>query len=125
MTVTPLSDAQHLPPQVLLERVGGLRSLRWAGAGAHMYAGLIREHANRLEINFREEQNPPASAFEEREQWTIAPDVPELAEHISRLAIQSNRNASDNDDVERYWAENLHAIYVRPSDAELNSHVKG
>jgi hypothetical protein len=51
--------------------------------------------------------------------WTLAPESLLLAEQVALLALQQ---ASDND---RHGAEDLHAIYVRPSDAELNSHVKG
>jgi tRNA threonylcarbamoyladenosine biosynthesis protein TsaB len=124
MAVTPLSEAQHLPPQVLIEVVADMRSLRWAGAGAHLYAQTIRAHAQTLEINFIEEQNASSSSLslEVSGQWTLAHDVQELAEHIALLAI---RKASDNEDNERHVAQDLHAIYVRPSDAELNSHVKG
>lgn len=118
--VAPLNEAQHLPPQVLLEEVAELRSLRWAGAGAHLYAETIRAYAHTLEINFIEEQNAPSSSsLKAGECWTLAPEVPELAEHIALLAIQS---ASDN---AKGGAGDLHAIYVRPSDAELNTHVKG
>lgn len=125
LAVTPLSEAQHLPPQALLERVSDMRSLRWAGAGAQMYADLIREHARTLGIDLIEEQHAPTPSLETSERWTLAPDVPELAEHIARLALQAARSASDNESDERYRAGDLHAIYVRPSDAELNSHVKG
>ncbi len=122
MAVAPLDEAQHLPPQVLIERVSSMRSLRWAGAGAHLYAQMIQAHAETLEINFREEQNAPYSSKKKSEQWTLAPDVQELAQHIALLAIHK---ASDNESNERHMPEGLHAIYVRPSDAELNSHVKG
>jgi tRNA threonylcarbamoyladenosine biosynthesis protein TsaB len=95
--VTPLSEAEHLPPNTLLERLEETRTLLFAGPGAQLYASLITE----------------------REGWTLTPESELLAEQVALLALQQ---ASDND---RHGAEDLHAIYVRPSDAELNSHVKG
>jgi len=110
MRVSPLSEAEHLPPDVLLERFAHADSIRWAGAGAQLYSHLILERARSLEISFEEGEGVA---------WTLAPDVQELAEPIALLALQQ---ASDN---ERHGAKDLHAIYVRPSDAELNTHVKG
>ena len=95
--VTPLSEAEHLPPQLLLERFGEKHELHFAGPGAQLYVSLIEERAG----------------------WTLAPESQLLAEQVALLALQQ---ASDND---LHGAEDLHAIYVRPSDAELNSHVKG
>jgi tRNA threonylcarbamoyladenosine biosynthesis protein TsaB len=115
--VEPLNAAEHLPPQVLLERTRDMRSLRWAGPGAQLYAQMLEERARELELNFVEQ--PCETPAPEQDVWTLAPDVQELAGHIALLAIQ---RASDN---ERHGAEDLHAIYVRPSDAELNIHVKG
>ncbi|HEY0544515.1 MAG TPA: tRNA (adenosine(37)-N6)-threonylcarbamoyltransferase complex dimerization subunit type 1 TsaB [Pyrinomonadaceae bacterium] len=119
MIVSPLNKAEHIPPQALLERLNDARTLRWAGAGAQLYAHLIRERARELEISFEEQEEATSPAMEESERWTLAPDVQELAEPIARLALQ---RTSDN---ERHGAEDLRAIYVRPSDAELNTHVKG
>lgn len=119
MVVSPLTEAEHVPPELLLERLDDAHALRWAGAGAHLYARLIRVRALELGISFKEQEEANSSTIEESRQWTLAPDVQELAEPVALLALQ---RTSDN---ERHEAEDLHAIYVRPSDAELNTHVKG
>lgn len=117
--VTPLTAAEHIPPQALLERINDTHALRWAGPGAQLYAPLIRDRARELEISIKEPEEMHSSAMEASGHWSLAPDVQELAKPIAWLAI---KQASDND---RHGAEDLHAIYVRPSDAELNTHVKG
>ena len=101
----------HVPPRVLLDRITEANSIRWAGPGAHLYKEMIRERAAALGVMFVEK---PADASDEATQWVLAPNIDQLAEIVGRLAIQ--RVASG----ETHHAEDLHAIYVRPSDAELN-----
>ncbi len=109
--VSELSEASHLPPQILLDRMSERRTLLWVGYGAQGNADLISERARELEINFTVQRDPFSSS--ETNGWTLAAADDALAEHVARLALQE----SDNDGA--YQPENLHAIYVRPSDAEL------
>jgi tRNA threonylcarbamoyladenosine biosynthesis protein TsaB len=105
--VSELSEAKHLPPQILLDRMSEQRTLLWAGHGAQENAELILERARELKINF------DSFSSSETGGWTLALADDALAEHVAHLALQE----SDNDGA--YQPENLHAIYVRPSDAEL------
>lgn len=113
--VTPLSEALHIAPQVLLERMNdGMRSsLLWAGAGANVFAETIRERAHRLGLEFMEK----VSSVETEGVWTLAPTDDTLAEHVALLAL---RQARQIESVADYAPEKLCAVYVRPSDAEMN-----
>ncbi|MBC7910771.1 MAG: tRNA (adenosine(37)-N6)-threonylcarbamoyltransferase complex dimerization subunit type 1 TsaB [Pyrinomonadaceae bacterium] len=102
--VSELSEATHLPPTILLDRMSDRLTLLWAGHGARENSDLISERARELKINF---------SSSEPNGWTLAAADDALAEHVAHLALQE----SDND--EAHQPENLHAIYVRPSDAEL------
>ena len=86
------------------------RTLLWAGHGAQEYAGLILERARELKISFTEQR--------ETNGWTIAAADDALAEHVAHLALRE----FDNDKA--HQPENLHAIYVRPSDAELKKRCR-
>lgn len=109
--VEELSAPEHVPPARLLERIseGGLK---FAGGGAHKFEGLLRERANALGFNFTE----LADAYEEPREgvWTLAPSIETLAPYVGALAL------SRYEAGESVSADELCAIYVRPSDAELN-----
>lgn len=109
--VEELSAPEHVPPARLLERIseGGLK---FAGGGAHKFEGLLRERADALGFNFTE----LADAYEEPREgvWTLAPSIETLAPHVGALAL------SRYEAGESVGADELCAIYVRPSDAELN-----
>lgn len=100
------SVAEHIPPNVLLERVAVERRICWAGPGAHLYKDLIQERAVELGITFAE--------FGIATRWTLAPNVEQLAKYVAILALTQLNNGTE------YRPEDLRAIYVRPSDAELN-----
>jgi tRNA threonylcarbamoyladenosine biosynthesis protein TsaB len=109
--VEELGAAEHVPPARLLERMseGGVK---FAGGGAHKFGELLRERAAALGLNFRE----LTKAYEEPEEgvWALAPAVESLAADVGALAL------SRYEAGERGGADELCAIYVRPSDAELN-----
>ncbi len=114
--VTELSAAEHLPPEVVLQRTDADAPLRWAGPGAQMYAQAIEEKARELGIDFQIRSS--RTNFPADDGWTLIDNDPVLAEHVALLALRRARDT----ETARY-AEDLHAIYVRPSDAELNKNV--
>jgi tRNA threonylcarbamoyladenosine biosynthesis protein TsaB len=89
--VTALDQASHIAPQRLFEKYGSLDSVLWCGEGAITNKALLEDHTG----------------------WCVAPPAPNLAEHVSSLALMRFReNKLHNPDA-------LQAIYVRLSDAEL------
>jgi tRNA threonylcarbamoyladenosine biosynthesis protein TsaB len=119
--VSELSNAEHLPPAEVLRRMAAVAPLRWAGPGARIYAQAIEERARELGINFQKRASHASSPGDEAndaDSWTLVDDDPVLAEHVALLAWREVQET----DTARY-AEDLHAIYVRPSDAELNKNV--
>jgi len=117
--VEELGPPEHVPPALLLERMSAEGGVKFAGGGAHKFEGLLRERAAALGLVF-EELNE--SSVEPREgAWALAPACEALAAEVGALAL-SRRAAG-----ERGWAEELGAIYVRPSDAELKEqcHAQG
>jgi tRNA threonylcarbamoyladenosine biosynthesis protein TsaB len=115
-TVAPLNAAEHVAPQHLLDRIAQADSIRWAGAGAHLYANAIKEHAGMLGIKFIDEQEGAFDESNANQRWTLAPVNDLLAENIAVLALQKLRGQDEG----MHKPENLQAIYVRPSDAELS-----
>ena len=111
-SVEELSAPEHVPPARLLERMSGEDGVKFAGGGAHKFEGLLREKAAALGLKFRELTN----AYEEpgEGEWALAPKVLSLAADVGALALSSYEAG------ERGGADELCAIYVRPSDAELN-----
>lgn len=109
--VEELAVPEHVPPAKLLERVFAVVGLKFVGGGAHKYKELLRERAEALGLRFVE----LSEAHEEASEgvWALAPEVTSLAVHVGALAL-SKYNAG-----ERGGADELCAIYVRPSDAEL------
>jgi tRNA threonylcarbamoyladenosine biosynthesis protein TsaB len=114
--VTELSEPFHLSPAALLEKAamwGG--DLTWAGAGAHAHVAAIREFAVEKKIVWREEIALEDELTGERgERWTLAPLFEAYAEQIAALGLINFRQGST------IVAEDLYALYVRLSDAELN-----
>jgi tRNA threonylcarbamoyladenosine biosynthesis protein TsaB len=110
--VEELGAAEHVPPARLLESVSGGGGVKFAGGGAHKFEELLREKASALGFNFRELTN----TYEEPrdDEWALAPQVLSLAADVGALAL------SRYEAGERGGADGLCAIYVRPSDAELN-----
>jgi tRNA threonylcarbamoyl adenosine modification protein YeaZ len=118
--VKELSEPFHLSPAALLEQaVGWGGGLTWAGAGAHAHAAAIREFAGEQKFVWRDEpEAEDESGREQREVWTLAPLTEFYAERVAALGLINYRQGSTID------AENLHALYVRLSDAELNERCR-
>ncbi|HEV7905535.1 MAG TPA: tRNA (adenosine(37)-N6)-threonylcarbamoyltransferase complex dimerization subunit type 1 TsaB [Pyrinomonadaceae bacterium] len=118
--VTELSEPFHLSPAALLEKAaqwGG--DLIWAGAGAHAHVAAIREFAEGKRIGWRDEVVlEDGLTGETGEGWTLAPLYESYAEQIAALGLINYRQGST------IVAEDLYALYVRLSDAELNERCR-
>lgn len=109
--VRELSPPAHLPPAQLIEQAAQLGGgLLWVGAGAHRHAETIRGAARARGLAFVEGVGEAAEGL-----WTLAPVVESLAAEVARMAQARWRGGGA-----AAWAEELRALYVRPSDAELH-----
>lgn len=118
--VKELSEPFHLSPAALSEQAATWDGdLTWAGAGAHAHVAAIREFAENKKIVWRD---GVASADERAGEpvrcWTLAPPCESYAERIAALGLINYRRGSTID------AEDLFALYVRLSDAELNERCR-
>lgn len=116
LDVTELDAARHTAPQILFEQVKNLTSLIWAGESAHVYAGEIEAYAKAQEVSFVNEAATAKnlSRADENKDWRIAPAIKTLAVVVAELALRRFRCGRS------HGPEELRAIYVRASDAELN-----
>ena len=121
-SVNPLSDelfvkaldtAAHLSPEKLIDRYGTLATLRWAGSGARLQRAVIESAGLSRGIVLRDvsAESAPANVTQG---WSLSANEGNLAEHVAALAQQSYAEGV----MQR--PDDLQAIYVRPSDAELN-----
>jgi len=97
--VRPLDDPAHLKPALVLEKYHEIEKLIWAGEGAQLISQAISDQ------DLSESQ--PGN-------WTLAPSRDELASSVAALAYGEYRGGRVTS------PEQLRAIYVRPSDAEIN-----
>ena len=112
--VVELDSAAHLSPAALLTRYGALKNLKWAGNGAHLHRSLLAKYADKQGIYFFEDLIEEKKAEHSVGIWELAAPEPNLAKHVATLALQLFQSAA------LQLPHSLKAIYVRPSDAELN-----
>ncbi|HEV7798242.1 MAG TPA: tRNA (adenosine(37)-N6)-threonylcarbamoyltransferase complex dimerization subunit type 1 TsaB [Pyrinomonadaceae bacterium] len=115
-SVVALDTPGHLSPQKMVERYARFRNLTWAGSGAHSQRDFLKLYAQQNEIVFAEhsrEENA-GSMKPGGSVWKLAPLESNLAKHVATLALQ----LFETDQLQS--PHSLSAIYVRPSDAELN-----
>ena len=112
--VVELDSAAHLSPPALLARYGSLRNLKWAGNGAHLHRGLLAKYADEQGISFLEELIEEQKTKLNLSIWELSAPESNLAKHVAALALQLFQSAA------LQLPHSLKAIYVRPSDAELN-----
>ena len=109
--VTELDAAGHLPPVLAIERYESFPTLKWAGPGALIHRDLIESKARERGFAFK------GAGVNDTETsgsgWLLVSPEVNLAKHVAAIAWQRFQ-ARELDQ-----AENLTAIYVRPSDAEL------
>ena len=127
--IRELNEPAHLPPHVLVERaLNWPTPLSWAGKGAQARAELIAETAQRAGIEWRVEANQDSAEERGAEQrsdrisgarvWTLARPVGAYAAAVAALAWREYRAGR------ALSAEELRALYVRLSDAELNERCR-
>ena len=107
--VIELDTAAHLSPQGLIERYAHCADLVWAGSGAHLHRSLLQTYAEQHDLS---SFDCAAGSNVALKGWGLAAPAPNLAQHVSALALRSFALGQLQD------AETLSAIYVRPSDAE-------
>jgi tRNA threonylcarbamoyladenosine biosynthesis protein TsaB len=111
--VQALDSPTHIAPGKLLEKVKSEMRLKWAGEGARLHAEAIKAQALAQGISFWDESQVDRTEPSREGQWTIAPAQDVLAVDVCKLALLSVRSGAV------VSPEQLRAIYVRPSDAEL------
>lgn len=104
--VTELDQPAHIPPAGVFERYSHLDDPLWAGIGAHAQLESLAEYALSRDIDFDE-----ISTSNYR--FRLAKLSGNLAVEVALLARDRHMQGQDE------AADELRAIYVRPSDPEL------
>lgn len=117
--VQPLDVAAHLAPAAVTAKYYELKHVILAGEGAHLYSEAFGFSANDSEFPISSEsrlpvESLPRSLSERQTAWILAPRRDQLASSIATLALNDYRRGSVLEPDE------LRAVYVRPSDAEIN-----
>jgi tRNA threonylcarbamoyladenosine biosynthesis protein TsaB len=102
--VREVDTAAHLSLTAILEKYGAAQELVWAGEGADLNAPALLN-----EVIVSSHDSGPQS-----KKWRIAPPAALLAVSIAALALNSYRDGVTVSPNE------LQAVYVRASDAEIN-----
>jgi tRNA threonylcarbamoyladenosine biosynthesis protein TsaB len=110
--VQHLDCAAHLTAKAILERYGEARELVWAGDGARLQAEALRAWASTNGISFGELK--PNLSSKTKAGWSLAPPADQLAASIAALALNTYDNGTT------LGPDELKAVYVRASDAEIN-----
>lgn len=109
--VTPLDQPRHISPTRLLEKYGEHKKITWAGPGAHAQRALLAEYAEAHGLMFGDGER---NIDDSDSVWTLAPEVANLARNVAALSLVRFETGLVQ------TPQGLSAIYVRPSDAELN-----
>jgi tRNA threonylcarbamoyladenosine biosynthesis protein TsaB len=114
--VIELDEAAHLSPAKLLERYGEFAESMWAGIGAEQHRALLESFAAGKDKPISDTEAISNLRSESAKyNWRLAAPAPNLARHVTVLALQALQNGKLQS------PDALSAIYVRPSDAELNA----
>lgn len=116
--IRPLTEPVHLPPQRLLESLDPRRQLKLAGEGVKVYADLIKMYALQAGILLIVEGEDSRPVESDEKKWVLAHSNENLAVHVASHARRLFREGNVGN------PEDLRAIYVRPSDAELNEQCR-
>jgi tRNA threonylcarbamoyladenosine biosynthesis protein TsaB len=119
-TVTEVDSAAHLSPAKLVERYSDYEHLCWAGSGADLQQDFLRGYARQQQIAFVEQTGEGNANFGKSggKNWRLSAPQTNLAKHVAALALKDFQAGNVKS------AQSLHAIYVRPSDAELNQQCR-
>lgn len=112
--VAELDSAAHLSPAKCIARYAAHRNLRWAGIGAHVQRELLESFAREQGIEFVEDVSEARAAENSVGVWELAAPESNLAKHVAVMGLQLFQSGAIQS------PHSLNAIYVRPSDAELN-----
>src|SRR6185295_8377447 len=112
--VTELDSAAHLSPSALVARYGEVNNLKWAGSAAHSHRDLLESYALEHGISFFEDLIEEMITEHEGGIWGLTALESNLSKHVAALALQLFQSGALQS------PHSLRAIYVRPSDAELN-----
>jgi tRNA threonylcarbamoyladenosine biosynthesis protein TsaB len=115
-TVVALDKPAHIAPVALLEKFRGVRKILWAGEGAFAQRERLQALAESEGISFVEEQSEGERGSVEG--WTLAALPKNLAKTVGLLAFEKQLRGGLS------APEELQAIYVRPSDAELKEQCR-
>ena len=109
--VTALDAPSHLSPRTAIERYAHEKNICWTGEGMRVHSELIKGFAEALGVDLFDVVEAKDKSL--GMVWKLAPLPVNLARHVASLALA--RLAQN----EVHTADQLQAIYVRPSDAEL------
>lgn len=109
--VRELDTAAHLSPGAVLQKYGTEPDVVWAGDGAHLNLLALHEWAAARNHSFDEQAEGISPT---QRGWRLAPATNQLAVSIGLLALEAHRSERT------VIAEDLQAVYVRASDAEIN-----
>ena len=114
--VLELDTAAHLSPQRLMEKYGAFRELTWAGGGAHLHRDFLQDFAHQQGLVFIDHLQGFVTQTDGSgpDLWQLSAKETNLAKHVAALAVRIFQSGHIQS------AHSLSAIYVRPSDAELN-----
>jgi tRNA threonylcarbamoyladenosine biosynthesis protein TsaB len=111
----PLTTPVHQPTRQLLAGLNAIRGLKLAGEAVDMYLDEIDSYARLKGIALkREDREAGNTVLNDTGVWTLHPSIENLAVHVAAEARRLYLNGEGG------RPEDLHAVYVRPSDAELN-----
>jgi tRNA threonylcarbamoyladenosine biosynthesis protein TsaB len=118
--VTEIDRAAHLSPQKLVERYAAFMNLKWAGNGAQLQRELLESYAQKHGITFvaDEDESKNVAIEPSANIWQLAAKEVNLAKHVAALALRAYETGKV------ISPHSLSAIYVRPSDAELNEQCR-
>ena len=112
--VIPLDKPVHISPTAMLERYSDESSICWVGNGSVVHRDRIKTWAEASGRRLIE-----ADHSDSQEGWRLISGPANLAEHVAMLAWYRINKSEVLD------ANDLRAIYVRPSDAELKTRSVG
>ena len=113
--VQPLDSPAHLAPAAVTAKYSELKRVILAGDGAHLSSEALGLSEGRISSQSRlQVESLPRSLSERQTAWTLASRCDQLASSIAGLALNEYRGGNVLDPDE------LHAVYIRPSDAEIN-----
>lgn len=115
--VAEIDAAAHLSPERLLERYASFADLTWAGNGTEQLRGLLESFAEGTggSISDLRSQITDLKFQSSEYRWRFAAPETNLARHVAALALHAFETGKLQS------PDTLSAIYVRPSDAELNA----